>query len=188
MVTRRQGIFWLLTVPAEHAAGALLSSGTLPESVVWARGQQERGSGTGYLHYQVCVAFSEKKSLAGVLKVLGPGLHAELTRSSAAADYCGKEETRVGETFEWGVKPIARNSKPDWDLIWSAAVAGDLMRIPASIRVSSYRALRCIGSDYAVCLPMERKVDVFWGRTETGKSRRAWDEGGLDAYSKDPRR
>jgi hypothetical protein len=28
---------------------------------------------------------------------------------------------------------------------------------------------------------------VFWGKTGTGKSRRAWDEAGLDAYCKDPR-
>jgi len=27
---------------------------------------------------------------------------------------------------------------------------------------------------------------VFWGRTGTGKSRRAWDEAGLEAYAKDP--
>jgi len=30
-------------------------------------------------------------------------------------------------------------------------------------------------------------VWVFWGPTGTGKSRRAWVEAGMDAYSKDPR-
>jgi len=28
---------------------------------------------------------------------------------------------------------------------------------------------------------------VFWGRSGSGKSRRAWEEAGLDAYPKDPR-
>lgn len=34
---------------------------------------------------------------------------------------------------------------------------------------------------------MERTISVFWGRTGTGKSKRAWEEAGLDAYPKDPR-
>lgn len=31
-----------------------------------------------------------------------------------------------------------------------------------------------------------RTVRVFWGAPGSGKSRRAWDEAGLDAYPKDP--
>lgn len=34
---------------------------------------------------------------------------------------------------------------------------------------------------------MERTCFVFWGATGTGKSRKAWDDGGMDAYCKDPR-
>lgn len=33
---------------------------------------------------------------------------------------------------------------------------------------------------------MERTCYVYWGATGTGKSRRAWDLAGSDAYSKDP--
>lgn len=35
--------------------------------------------------------------------------------------------------------------------------------------------------------PLERTCRVLWGATGTGKSHRAWDEAGYDAYSKDPR-
>lgn len=34
---------------------------------------------------------------------------------------------------------------------------------------------------------MERTIQVYYGKTGTGKSRRAWEEAGHDAYPKDPR-
>jgi hypothetical protein len=33
---------------------------------------------------------------------------------------------------------------------------------------------------------MERTCYVYWGATGVGKSRRAWEEAGLEAYPKDP--
>jgi hypothetical protein len=33
---------------------------------------------------------------------------------------------------------------------------------------------------------MERSCFVYWGATGAGKSRRAWDEAGVDAYPKSP--
>jgi len=33
---------------------------------------------------------------------------------------------------------------------------------------------------------VEREIYCFWGRTRTGKSRRAWEEAGIDAYPKGP--
>lgn len=51
----------------------------------------------------------------------------------------------------------------------------------------SYRTLRAIASDHSTPRAIVRTVYVFWGRTCTGKSRRAWDEAGDGAYGKDPR-
>lgn len=184
---RRQGIFWLLTVPAPNEVCQRMEQGELPAELRWAKGQKEQGAETAYTHYQVLVAFKSKVSLAAVKGVFGRGIHAELSRSAAADAYCHKEDTRIGEPFELGAKPIQRNAKTEWESVWDAAKSGDLSAIPASIRVVSYHALRAIRADHSQPQAIERRVDVFWGSTGTGKSRRAWDEAGVDAYSKCPR-
>jgi len=183
---RRQGIFWLLTCPTPNATIESFGE-VLPQNIVWVKGQKECGSSTGYEHYQLVVAFAKKVSLSGVVGVFGRGTHAELSRSEAANEYVGKEETRIGEPFEFGAKPFRRNNGTDWEQVWTAAKSGDLMQIPANVRVVSYRTLRAIGSDFSICKPIDRLVEVFWGRTGTGKSRRAWDEAGESCYSKCPR-
>lgn len=133
---RRQGIFWLLTI---SDASGYSAPDALPDGLSWIRGQQERGQSDGFIHWQVIIAMATKASLA-VVGRLFPGAHAELSKSAAANDYVWKEDTRIaGTQFEFGVKPICRNSKPDWESVWIAAKAGDLMAIPASIRVVSYR-------------------------------------------------
>lgn len=182
--TRRQGIFWLLTIPKQDWA----PPETLPDWCSWIKGQEEKGNHTGYYHWQVIVAFKSKRSLRQVKSLFGRTAHCELSRSDAADGYVWKEDTRVeGTQFELGAKPIRRNSKVDWELVWTAAKSGKMEPIPAHIRVQSFRTLQSIAAAYAPVLGMERTTFVFWGRTGTGKSRRAWEEAGEGAYSKDPR-
>lgn len=158
----------------------------LPPGVAWIRGQLESGSDTGFLHWQILVSFIKKKTLGQVREIFGPA-HAELTRSEASQAYVWKEETRVeGTQFELGSKPINRADPKDWDKIWELAQRGELMSIPADIRVNSYRTLRAICADYARPAAMERSCSLFVGPTGTGKSKRAWDEAGMEAYCKDP--
>lgn len=104
---RRQGIFWMLTVPHQGFTP------WLPPTVRWIRGQLETGA-NGFLHWQVIVGFRKKASMAQVRSVFGP-YHAELSRSAAASEYVWKEDTRVGGTqFEIGTKPCDPSAKPDW--------------------------------------------------------------------------
>jgi len=107
---RRQGIFWIVTVPYPNAAAAALEAGTLPHHVVWTKGQREKGENSGYEHYQFVLALDKKASYRTITEMFGEGIHAELSRSESAAAYCTKEQTRVGTPWEWGVKPIRRNS------------------------------------------------------------------------------
>lgn len=177
---RRQGIYWMLTVP--HADYVPY----LPPGCAWIRGQLELGA-SGFLHWQILVSFAKKVSLVAVRSVFG-NAHAELSRSAAAADYVWKEETRVaGTQFELGEQAFNRNKKRDWDAIWASAIAGDLLSVPAPVRVQSYRTLRAIGADFAEPVGMVRSCQVFWGRSGSGKSRDAWAAAEDGCYSKDPR-
>ncbi len=177
---RRQGIFWMLTLPHE------CFTPYLPPGTAWIKGQLEIGDG-GFLHWQILVGFQKKASLATCRTTFGP-YHAELSRSEAASEYVWKEETAVaGTRFDLGTKPFRRNAKTDWEAVWTAATEGNLNAIPANVRVVSYRTLRAIAADNDRPVAVQRSCFVFWGATGTGKSRRAWDEAGVDAYSKDPR-
>lgn len=87
--SRRQGVWWILTIP--HCDFVPY----LPPGVRFIQGQAEEGSGTGFRHWQICLCLSKKGSLATISRIFGTGLHAELTRSSAAREYCLKPETRI---------------------------------------------------------------------------------------------
>lgn len=181
-MVRRQGIFWLLTIPQHEFLPYS------PQGVQYIIGQLEEGENTGYLHWQLCVAFKEKQSLNGVKRVFGDSCHAELSRSSAALAYVQKDETGIpGTRFELGARPILRSSKVEWESVWSSAKSGNMDAIPAHIRLVNYRTIRSISSDYSRAVGMERICYVFWGKTGSGKSRRAWEEASMDAYCKDPR-
>jgi len=182
LLGRRQGFYWLLTVPHAMFTPYPISQAT------WIRGQLELGTGeTGYLHWQIFVAFTVKKSLPGVKQIFGDGIHAELSLSQAASEYVWKEETRVeGSQFEFGQRKFKRNCPADWDTVWENAIAGKLLSIESDVRIRYYRTLRAISADYSRPVGMERTVYAFWGDTGTGKSRRAWSEAGAEAYPKDP--
>lgn len=179
MVQKR---YWILTIPADDWS----VPDELPEQLQYLRGQQEVGA-QGFRHWQLLAAFKRTVRLSGVKELFGRTCHAEPTRSAAANEYVWKEDTRVeGTQFDVGKCAFKRNSRDDWDAVWESAKHGRFEEIPANVRVNSYNALCRIAKDHMVAEPMERTVHVYWGRTGTGKSRRAWEEAGWDAYPKIP--
>lgn len=172
--------WFILTIP--HA----LFTPYLPPSIGYIRGQLELGE-SGFLHWQVVCWSRRKVRPTALKKIFGSSVHIEPTRSSAAIEYVWKELTRIGGTqFELGERPISRSSDRDWCAIRELAKGGRLEDIPPDIYVRCYNQLRRIATDHMVAVGIVRQVEVFWGITGSGKSRRAWDEAGVQAYPKDP--
>jgi len=172
--------YWIGTVP--HPS----FTPYLPPGVTYLRGQLEL-SESGFLHWQIVASFPRSERLSGVRRIFGTDSHWEPTRSTLALEYVWKDVTSVaGTRFELGTKPFDRSSSAAWETVWESAKSGDLMAIPADIRVRSYHTIRTIRADFQFPLPRSVSVSVFWGRSGTGKSRRAWAEGGEQAYPKVP--
>jgi len=176
----RQARYWILTIPRADWVP------TLPEGVSYVVGQPETGE-SGYEHWQLMAAFPSKKTLSQVKSIFGRTAHCEPTRSDAARTYVIKEATRDGQPFEFGQLSIRRNQSTDWDGIKALAKQGEIDKIPSDVFIRYYRTLKSIAADYDVPVGLEKSVLVYYGATGTGKSRRAWEEAGNDAYTKDPR-
>lgn len=175
---------WIGTIPY---SGEYAIMDKFVGNCVYAIGQQEIGE-SGYHHYQLVVYFGKPVRLSAVKKVFGDNSHWEPTKSDAAEQYVRKPETAVADSqFEFGKKPLNRARTTDWDQIRADAIAGRLDTIPSDVFIRSYGSLRRIASDFAKPIGMERSINVFWGSTGVGKSRRAWEEAGMEAYPKDPR-
>lgn len=181
---RRQGRWWILTIPFADWEQPT----ELPSLLAYLHGQQEIGEPSGYHHWQLFCITTRKVSLRQIKSVFTDTTHGELTRTEAAEDYCLKDDTAVpGTQFELGIRPFKRNDDRDWERVWQLAITGHILDVPASIRIQHYSTLRKIGADFACPQGVVRTIHVYWGRTGTGKSRRAWMEAGNQAYCKDPR-
>lgn len=175
-----QGRYFLLTIPHYDFMPYL------PSGVQYIKGQLEQGSQTDYLHWQILCSFPKKVSTSKVREIFGASCHVELSRSSAANDYVWKEDTRVGHQFELGRLAMKRQSATDWDQVRADAEQGNFSSIPSDVYIRSYSNLKRIYVDSLKPSPQEKTVFVFWGRTGTGKSKRAWEEATFDAFPKDP--
>lgn len=59
-----------------------------------------------------------------------------------------KTETRLEGPWEFGEKPVQRNSKTDWEEVKKNAISGEIDKVPADIYVKHYRTLVQIAKDH----------------------------------------
>jgi len=183
----KQCRYWMLVIKQE------LFTPYLPEPVAFITGQLEEGkerkdgAERGYLHWQLYVHFKRAVRRAAVKKLFGDGIWCEPTICKEGINYCLKEETAIqGTRFELGKVPLKRNSDKDWDLIRTLAKEDKMDEIPSDVYIRSYHNLKRIASEHSMPQPIERTIYVFWGKTGTGKSKRAWEEATYQAYPKSP--
>lgn len=186
-IASRPGKYWLATIPASRSPPFVPEEACQHHDIKYAKGQLEEGGTTGFRHWQVAFAFKRNVRLTAIKKLIGEG-HYEMSRSDAVYDYVWKDETSVeGTRFEYGSRPMKRNSAKDWDDILDKAKKGKLEEIPSDVLIRCYTSLNKIMVDNVKPEFIEREIVVYWGKTGVGKSRKAWEEAGIDAYPKDPR-
>lgn len=100
-------------------------------------GQLEKGA-EGTPHIQFFMNFKTPVRPTAIKK-LDNRLHIEVVKINNGADaYCMKEDTRLEGPYEYGMKPVKRNSKKDWEEVKANAINGDLDKVPADIFVKHY--------------------------------------------------
>lgn len=141
---------------------------------------------SGTPHLQGFVTFDSQKTLSAAIKAL-PGCHVEVAKSiQAAIVYCKKD----GIVTERGVPPMSQAKKGEveqdrWALAYDQAARGAFDEIESQIKFTHARTVDYIHqreSRKRKHEDTEERHEWFWGRTETGKSKKAREN--KDAYFK----
>ncbi len=113
---------------------------------------------------------------AAAINKFDKAIHCEGVKRTpnTAADYCMKEDTRIEGPWEFGERPVQRNSKTDWKDVLHNAKTGNIEGIPDDIIVKHYGNIKRIQKDYMVTTdaPDLRGTWVY-GPAGVGKSQYA---------------
>lgn len=141
-------------------------------AAIYLVGQLEQGLVEERRHIQAYVNFSNTKYLGGLRKVDAYAEYTPVLRDHGAGEYCMKELTRVLGPWEFGVKPVRRNCKGDWDEVRELAKKGDFEAIPAELYIQHCASIHKINE-----LNQPEAQDVghlrgilIWGDSGIGKS------------------
>lgn len=155
-----------LIVPREYLEKLYLLS-----KAVYVVGQLEKAPTTGTLHIHAYVNFKQPVRQVR-LKSLDSKAHLTAVVVERGADkYCMKEKSKVDGPWEFGVKPVRRDSATDWQDVFLLAKKRQFDKIPSSILVRHYSNLNLIAKDYAEVVESTHLRGIFiYGRSGIGKS------------------
>ncbi len=168
--------------PRDQDSGLLLTL----DSTRYIVFQLEEGDG-GTEHYQGWVVWRVPIRIPQCRQRLGGRAHVEIQRGSddQAYEYATKQPTRLDGPWESGVRPRGPGTRSDLNNIQQLLADGVGLRTVAEDYFGSYvRYSTGIARARMLLAPRRRdppRVDVFWGPTGTGKTRRAMAES-VDPY------
>lgn len=172
--------------PTEHhAATRVLFQNE--DKVAYSIFQIERGE-SGTLHAQGYIQFRNPQSLSGVRSAISPRGHYEVRRGTheQAKEYASKEDSRVSEPEEFGEARDSQGARSDLESIKEKLDSGAPMVEVAQSHFGSWVRYHKSFERYVTLIQQQRswvtEAVVFWGPSGTGKSRRACEMAGPDAY------
>lgn len=154
--------------------------------VKYSCGQIERCPETQRLHLQLYVEYEKPQRgvrLSKLFKLNSVDVHFQPRRGSPeqARDYCSKEETRVCGPRSFGTFPSGQGYRTDL-----ATATEDLLKHKSLRKLSQehpttfvkyHRGFTALLAQQEVSDQFEAKtVEVYWGATGTGKTRKAFEE------------
>lgn len=110
-------------------------------------GQLERGE-AGTPHIQFFINFEKPTRIAALKKICGKAHWESVKINNGAHVYCMKEETRIEGPWEFGHKPVQRNSKLDWDEQLQLAKEGQIMKMDPKLVLTHYNNIARIAKDF----------------------------------------
>lgn len=134
-------------------------------------GQLERGE-EGTPHIQYTLNFKEPVRKTALIKHCKFSHYTQVKRDNGAGEYCMKEDTRVDGPWEFGTRPVKRDSKEDWARVRRLAERGDMEAIPDDIYVKHYGNLQRIRKDHCTVRGQADDCKGVWihGPSGCGKS------------------
>ena len=177
---------WLCTLnnPTKHypttTPNEYLYNWFKTDKFAYVNGQLEQGE-AGTVHLQFYLACKKPQRKSALIKHCKYAAYTPVKVDNGASVYCLKEDTRLEGPWEFGIKPVQKSRKTDWEEVWQKAKAGKLEELPANIRVTHYNKLKMIGKDFVQVTGEVDQPKGIWihGETGLGKShfaRQTWPD------------
>lgn len=184
-----QSARWIFTVNNWNEDTCLALAALVPAPAKYVAYGKEVAPTTGTPYLQGYVVFVANKRLPAVKKIL-PSAHWEVAKGSSEQNvaYCSKD----GDFTEHGEPPKTKaqngaDEKARWKQIIQDAKDGVLEETDPKMYYLHFNTNNRLQAQYEKPTFVEREVHVYWGGTGTGKSHKAWEQAGSEAYPKDPR-